>query len=153
MTETGNERKGARRRWMKRLAGSLATLWALARRGKKAVAAKRARRRADRRESQGRTVASAARKARPASQPAPEVADERTMRRAAEAEAGGLSSEESAKRYATGENPGGIHQKAVRDPTLEDPEEEVFEAEDDVPERRERRPRRDRTMAAHRRGA
>jgi hypothetical protein len=42
---------------------------------------------------------------------APVHADERTMRRVAEAQAGGMSSEESAARYARGENPGGLHQK------------------------------------------
>ena len=39
-------------------------------------------------------------------------ADERTIRRIAEAELGGISSEESVARYARGENPGGLHHKA-----------------------------------------
>src|SRR3954468_20934374 len=43
-----------------------------------------------------------------------EYADERTMRRMAEAERGGLSSRESTARYERGENPGGLHHKAVR---------------------------------------
>jgi hypothetical protein len=48
----------------------------------------------------------------------------------AEAEHGGLSSEQSAARYERGENPGGTHQKAVRHdgpvherPKLEEPQE------------------------------
>ena len=41
-------------------------------------------------------------------------ADERTLRRVAEAERGGISSEESAARFARQENPGGTHHKAPR---------------------------------------
>ena len=37
----------------------------------------------------------------------PEPADEKTPRRIDEAQRGGISSEESARRYETGENPGG----------------------------------------------
>jgi hypothetical protein len=37
-------------------------------------------------------------------------ADERTQRRLAEEQQGGISSQESAERYASGENPGGTHQ-------------------------------------------
>jgi hypothetical protein len=37
-------------------------------------------------------------------------ADERTQRRIAEEQAGGISSQESAERYASGDNPGGTHQ-------------------------------------------
>jgi hypothetical protein len=38
-----------------------------------------------------------------------EHADERTQRRTAEEQSGGMSSQESAERYASGENPGGTH--------------------------------------------
>ena len=38
-----------------------------------------------------------------------EHADERTQRRTGEAQQGGMSSQESAERYASGENPGGTH--------------------------------------------
>jgi hypothetical protein len=38
-----------------------------------------------------------------------EHADERTIRRTAEAELGGVSSEESREAYLKGENPGGLH--------------------------------------------
>jgi hypothetical protein len=62
--------------------------------------------------------------------PTIEHADERTIRRIAEAERGGLSSRESAARYERGENPGGLHHKAVRRegpehprPRLEEPQE------------------------------
>ena len=41
-------------------------------------------------------------------------ADDRTLRRVAEAERGGISSEESAARFARQENPGGTHHKAPR---------------------------------------
>src|SRR5689334_10035332 len=42
-------------------------------------------------------------------------ADERTIRRIAEAQRGGMSSDESARRYAQGDNPGGTHGfRAVR---------------------------------------
>lgn len=37
------------------------------------------------------------------------IAHERTQRRTAEAQGGGISSQESAERYASGENPGGTH--------------------------------------------
>jgi hypothetical protein len=60
----------------------------------------------------------------------PDVADERTMRRVLEAQYGGISSQESAERYARGENPGGTHHKAVRRdgpehqrPEMEEPQE------------------------------
>ena len=46
-------------------------------------------------------------------------ADERTIRRIAEAQAGGISSQESAARYERGENPGGLHHKAPLPPEAE----------------------------------
>jgi len=42
-----------------------------------------------------------------------EHADERTIRRAAEAELGGMSSEESRRAYENGENPGGLHHRGA----------------------------------------
>ena len=51
-------------------------------------------------------------------------ADERTIRRIAEAQMGGVSSQESDARYQRGENPGGIHQKAPPPPEVQlDPED------------------------------
>lgn len=83
------------------------------------------------------------------SRPAPEHGDERTVRRMAEAERGGLSSQESAARYARGENAGGTHRKAVRHegpahlrPSLYEPQE-----------RKETVPRGERHIAVTRRGA
>lgn len=57
-------------------------------------------------------------------------ADERTIRRVAEMQDGGMSSAESAARYASGDNPGGTHRKAAhrgegrwhQRPTDEEPE-------------------------------
>lgn len=76
-------------------------------------------------------------------------ADERTMRRVAEAEHGGISSEESAARFARQENPGGTHQKAVRreeGPPHPRPEQE------EPQERVERVPGGEKHMPAVRRG-
>ena len=51
-------------------------------------------------------------------------ADERTIRRIAEAQLGGLSSQESTARYDRGENPGGTHQKAPPPPEVQaDPDD------------------------------
>lgn len=55
-----------------------------------------------------------ARRVRPGEPKPQEPADERTMRRVAEAQNGGISSAESDARFARGENPGGMHHKAVR---------------------------------------
>ncbi|MDI1451348.1 hypothetical protein [Polyangium sp. 6x1] len=52
--------------------------------------------------------------------PGPEHADEKTQRRTAESQHGGISSEESSRRYETGENPGGTHQGGRSDPTRPD---------------------------------
>src|SRR5262245_35638662 len=49
----------------------------------------------------------------------PETADERTIRRMAEAERGGMSSAEGIDRWLRGDNPGGLHQKAQRRPADE----------------------------------
>ncbi len=56
----------------------------------------------------------------------PQTADERTIRRIAEAQAGGISSQESDARYESGEHPGGLHGKAFRPP----PDAEVYEWEE-----------------------
>lgn len=56
----------------------------------------------------------------------PETSDERTMRRIAESQAGGISSKESDARYERGENPGGLHHKGQRLP----PDAEQFEIEE-----------------------
>jgi hypothetical protein len=76
------------------------------------------------------------------------TADEKTIRRIAEAQAGGISSAESDARYARGENPGGLHHKAQRPP----PDAEGFEVEE-PPERSEAHRQRGfpRTMASNRR--
>lgn len=81
---------------------------------------------------------------------APWQADERTMRRVAEAEAGGISSQESAARYARGENPGGTHQKATGRPSEQMPHPRPsFE---EPQERVERAPRGERRLPSTRRG-
>lgn len=77
-----------------------------------------------------------------------ETADERTMRRIAEKQAGGISSQESDARYVSGENPGGLHQKAQRPP----PDAEQFEIEDPFGRTETHRHTR-RTMAFARRGS
>ncbi|WP_437855933.1 hypothetical protein [Sorangium sp. So ce363] len=77
----------------------------------------------------------------------PEHADERTMRRTAERDAGGTSSAESAARYAGGVHVGGTHGgKAVpregpehQRPELEEPQariERTSGGEDHIPEKR-----------------
>jgi hypothetical protein len=50
-----------------------------------------------------------ARRAKRRAEPTQAHADERTIRRAGEAELGGRSSEESRAAYERGDNPGGIH--------------------------------------------
>jgi hypothetical protein len=82
-------------------------------------------------------------------QRAPVHADERTLRRIAEAERGGLSSKESAARYARGENPGGLHHKAVRHEGPEHQRPELYEPQ----ERKETVPGGERHIAVMRRGA
>lgn len=56
----------------------------------------------------------------------PKTSDERTMRRIAEAQAGGMSSQEGRARYEHGEHPGGLHGKAK----LPLPDAEEFEDEE-----------------------
>jgi hypothetical protein len=76
-------------------------------------------------------------------------ADERTLRRTAEMERGGLSSEESAARFARRGYRGGTHQKAVHQdegPLHQRPEQE------EPQERVERTPGGEKHMPAVRRG-
>jgi hypothetical protein len=79
----------------------------------------------------------------------PAHADERTARRIAEAEHGGLSSAESAARWERGDNPGGTHHRSVR---REGPEH-LRPSQDEPQDRKEREPGGERHMAATRRGA
>lgn len=89
-------------------------------------------------------------KEEPPASHAPWQADERTMRRVAEAEAGGISSQESAARYARGENPGGTHQKATGRPSEQIPHPRPsFE---EPQERVERAPRGEKRLPSTRRG-
>jgi len=78
----------------------------------------------------------------------PEHADERTARRLAEAQNGGLSSAESDARLTRGDNPGGLHQKRV---PREGPER-LRPDQDEPPERKERGHGRERHLSAMRRG-
>jgi len=77
-------------------------------------------------------------------------ADERAARRAAEAEHGGLSTEESDARYERGENPGGLHHKAVR---REEGPEHPRPEQEEPQERKERVPGGERHLGAVRRGS
>lgn len=79
---------------------------------------------------------------------APGHADERTFRRIAEAERGGLSSKESAARYMRGENPGGLHHKAVHHEGPEHQRPAFYEPQ----ERKETVPGGERHIAVMRRG-
>jgi hypothetical protein len=81
--------------------------------------------------------------------PAAAHADERTIRRMAEAERGGLSSQESAARYARGENPGGMHHKSVRREVPEHQRPELYEPQ----ERKETVPGKEKHIAVMRRGS
>jgi hypothetical protein len=78
-----------------------------------------------------------------------EHADERTIRRMAEAERGGTSSRESWARYLRGENPGGLHHKAVRREGPEHPRPRLEEPQ----ERKEKVPGGTRRIAVMRRGS
>jgi hypothetical protein len=79
----------------------------------------------------------------------PAHADERTARRVAEAQRGGLSSGESLRRWVQGENPGGLHHRAVHHEGPEHARPEQLEPQ----ERKERLPRGDNHMAVNRRGS
>ena len=85
----------------------------------------------------------------------PKVADERTMRRMAEAEHGGISSAEGMDRWLRGDNPGGLHQRAPRRPADEAdmmPERERPQQEEPQG-RKERIPGGARHLPTARRGA
>ncbi len=81
--------------------------------------------------------------------PPSEHADERALRRVAEAQRGGLSSRESDARYQRGENPGGLHHKAVRREGPERPEHHP----DEPKERKEKVPGGERHIPVMRRGS
>jgi hypothetical protein len=84
----------------------------------------------------------------PAAPPPPRHADERTVHRMAEAERGGMSTEASAVLYESGENPGGLHHKAVRREGPEHPRPQQEEPQ----ERKERVPGGARRIPVIRRG-
>ena len=84
----------------------------------------------------------------PARSPRPARADERTVRHLAEEERGGLSSAESAARWVSGDNPGGLHHKAVHH---EGPEHQR-PSQDEPQDPKERVPRGEYHMATNRRG-
>lgn len=67
----------------------------------------------------------------------------------AEAERGGSSSRESSARYERGENPGGLHHKAVRREGPEHPRPRL----DEPQERKEKVPGGERHLPAMRRGS
>ena len=82
-------------------------------------------------------------------QSGPAHADERTIRRMAEAERGGLSSQQSAALYASGQNPGGTHHKSVRREVPEHQRPELYEPQ----ERKETIPGKEKHIAVMRRGS
>jgi hypothetical protein len=87
---------------------------------------------------------------RPAPPPAvrpPEHADERTARRLAEQEHGGVSSAQSVARWEKGDNPGGTHRKAVRHEGPERPRP----SQEEPQERKERVPGGEKHLPANRR--
>jgi hypothetical protein len=81
-------------------------------------------------------------------QTTPAHTDERTARRIAEAQRGGVSSAESAARWAAGDNPGGLHHKAVRRDSPEHPRP----TDEEPSERKERTPGGEKHMPVSRRG-
>ncbi len=81
--------------------------------------------------------------------PPPQHADERTIRRLAEHQRGGLSSREGVARYERGENPGGLHHKAVRREGPEHPQHHL----DEPKERKEKVPGGVRCIPVMRRGS
>lgn len=96
-----------------------------------------------------KTILRAGRSARARWRPPTEHADERTIRRLAESERGGLSSRESSARYERGENPGGLHHKAVRREGPEHPRHHL----DEPRERKEKVPGGTRRIPVMRRGS
>jgi hypothetical protein len=80
-------------------------------------------------------------------------ADERTMRRVAEVQRGGLSSEQSDARYASGQHPGGIHQRSTAPPPADADSSQHQRPEHEEPQDRVERVRgRERRMPSTRRG-
>ncbi len=96
-----------------------------------------------------KTILQGRRAARAEQRPSIEYADERTIRRVLERQRGGISSQESAARYERGENPGGLHHKAVRREGPEHPEHHP----DEPKERKEQVPGGARHLSAMRRGS
>lgn len=90
---------------------------------------------------------------------APEAqhADERTIRRTAEHQRGGMSTEEMHARYDSGVNPGGIHQGATRSsPETEGRARETAHAhafDEEPPDPKIRRPGHGRGMSTKRAGS
>ena len=76
-------------------------------------------------------------------------ADERTPRRQAESQRGDLSSRDSVARYERGENPGGLHHRAVRRDGPEHPRHHPEEPR----ERKEKVPGGSRRIPVMRRGS
>ena len=96
-----------------------------------------------------KTILRARRPSRARARPRSDHADERTIRRLAESERGGLSSRESWARYERGENPGGLHHKAVRREGPEHPRHHL----DEPKERKEMVPGGTRRIPVMRRGS
>jgi hypothetical protein len=93
--------------------------------------------------------------AAPAEGAPPRTSDERTQRRMAEAQHGGISSAEGSARWERGENPGGLHHKAQRNPEAEaDRMPERERPDDEEPQARvDRVPGGERHLPATRRGS
>lgn len=77
-------------------------------------------------------------------------ADERTIRRMAEHQGGGISTDEMLARYEAGLNPGGLHGRAMRERLASD---EIRHGSDEPDDPKARRPGHERHMPAHRRGS
>ena len=91
-------------------------------------------------------------------EPAPQHADERTIRRTAEHQQGGLSTEEMHARYDEGRHPGGLHEQATKPPEDVAPGRlrESLHAhpyDDEPPDPKLRRPGHGRAMSSKRAGA
>lgn len=89
---------------------------------------------------------------------APQHADERTIRRTAEHQQGGMSTEEMHARYDEGRHPGGLHEQATKPPEdlgegrlRESPHAHPYD--DEPPDPKLRRPGHGRSMSSKRAGA
>jgi len=88
----------------------------------------------------------------------PQHADEKTIRRKAESEGGGMSTEEMRARYDDGRHPGGLHEQAEKPPEdlaegrmRESPHAHPYD--DEPPDPKLRRPGHERGMSTKRAGA